>query len=136
MTAKVLALFVITVITSIFYGHNYFINILACFRKIGNSLIIEPILFATRSVRVTSISLFFLFFFIKKSGFGRCLLFLAEQQVKHAQLQFLVLQIGINFLMDHRDVPFITILHDLQNTTTSSRTSSPFLPAQFIKAYS
>ena len=65
MTAKVLALFVITVITSIFYGHNYFINILACFRKIGNSLIIEPILFATRSVRVTSISLFFYFFLLK-----------------------------------------------------------------------
>lgn len=37
------------------------------------------------------------------------MLYLAEQQAKHAQLQFLVLQTGINFLMDHRDVPFITI---------------------------
>ena len=61
--------------------------------------------------------------------------FLAEYQVKHVQLQFLVLQTGINFLMDLRDVPFITILHDLQNMATSS-TSSSFLPAPFIKAYS
>ena len=56
--------------------------------------------------------------------------------MKHAKLQFPVLQTGINVLMDHRDVSFTTILHDLQNMLTSSSTSRPFLPAQFIKSYS
>ena len=70
--------------------------------------------------------LYFFIFFLLKSQVLEDVCFFWLSNKEACAITVLVLQTGINFLMDHRDVPFITILHDLQNTTTSSRTSSPF----------